>query len=191
MHEIKNAKIYKRFFFVLIIFNALGPQTLNMLSPPHWHNSHQSIPAFLHLHRSGEQPLLHPQDMSTLDDTLASGKVVMVHRGVHLLGSSYPQYLGVGMSRLTCPDQQETNMQHLAPAVTTLVHCSSNVLLTIAAFIGGEHPLFFSCSSSLLTNIAKSLCYTEGGLGETISITHDDARTMDTNINSEWGTDYI
>ena len=101
-----------------------------MLSPPHWHNSQQPS----RIYTTQENSLYCPQDMSTLDNTLASGKVVMVHRGVHLLGSSHPQYPGVGMSRLTCPDQQETNMQHLAPAVTTLVHCSLNVLLTESSF---------------------------------------------------------
>ena len=71
MHEIKNAKLKIFFDYNNII---LGPQTLNMLSPPHWHNSQQSIPQ--PLHHPGEQLFMHPQDMSTLDDTLASGKGV-------------------------------------------------------------------------------------------------------------------
>ena len=57
------------------------------------HKAVQFSAAFLHL--LGVQPFLQPQQSSSLYDMLTSGKVV--HNGFQLLGSAYPQFVGVGM----------------------------------------------------------------------------------------------
>ena len=58
-----------------------------------YHKAVQFSAAFMHLHLLGVQPFLQLQHSSSLYDMLASGKVV--HNGFQLLGSAYPQFVGV------------------------------------------------------------------------------------------------
>ena len=66
--------------------------------------------AFLHLLRPAVLPFLQLQHSNSLNDTLASGKVV--HSGFQFLIDLSPVW----------------HVQHVAPAVTTLANCSSDVL---------------------------------------------------------------
>ena len=87
-------------------------------SPPQWHRAVHFNAAFLHLHRP-VQVFLHPQQSNSLDATLDSGS--MVHNG-------FSPMVWINPSPVTRGWHVQTNLEHLAPAVPTLINSSFNVL---------------------------------------------------------------
>ena len=115
--------------------------------PLHSHKALHLSPACLHLQRP-LQHFLHAQRTSSLDEELASGRVVQ--NGFQSLGSIHPQSLGDGHSGAA----SRAFPQQCPPWYTALLICCNN-----AAWVGGmasiARPFLAnnSCRASLISSL--------------------------------------